>query len=233
MHGRIFISHAHQDGDIADRIVADLSAMGLSPWVYRNEIRPGDSFVAAMDIGLSEASYLILLLSRAAVDSEWVRREWMNALAADVPVLPARLDDAEVPAILRHCQYFDLRADPDVGIKSIVSFFRTEMRPTQAGPSGRRGETKSLLHSASRRQIRLVSVHCLNEADVKSFCFDEDINPNTLQGTSVHERVLSLLHSVASDGITVRFATWISREKRRCVANRIRELQAAGEWDWN
>jgi hypothetical protein len=231
MAGRIFISYSRKDAEVASHIAAELTAIGLNPWIDRNEIRPGESFVGALNTAVSEASYLLVLFSRETANSDWVSREWMSAMANRVPIFPVRLDDSEPPAILRDIQYFDLRGDLDAGVGRIVEFFRTETRPVQTGAS--RTVTESPLKSATRRQIRLVAIRCIDEAGLSSFCFDAEIDPKSLRGNSVQEHILSLLHSVANDGLTTQFANWILIEKRRCVENRVRELQAAGEWNWN
>src|SRR5947209_8426857 len=135
MHGRILISYSSHDAEVASKIAGGLSAAGLSPWIDKGEIRPGESFVAALNTAVSEASYVVLLFSRSSATSDWVNREWMSALARKVPVLPVRLDDAELPPILGDLHYIDARGDAASGIRQIVEFFQTETRPVQTGAS--------------------------------------------------------------------------------------------------
>jgi hypothetical protein len=181
-----------------------------------------------MNTGLAEASYVLVLFSESSAKSKWVNREWMSALAGETPVLPVLLDGGELPAILKDVVYFDLRIDQPAGIQKIVQFFETELRPVLTSTS--QALTESPLKAANRRQLRLIAVRCLDESGVSAFCFDAEIK--SLRGTSVIDRVLSLLHEVANDGLTTQFANWILIEKRRCTENRITELKAAGEWDW-
>ena len=231
MTGRIFISYAHVDTDAAERVVAALISNGFSPWIDRREIRPGQSFVEQMNTGLSEASYVLVLFSAASAHSSWLGREWMSTLAArKAPVIPVLLPGGEAPQILKDIQYFDLRDSEAAGINRIVDFFRSESRPVQTTTS--RAVTESPLNSATRRQLRLISIRCVDNAALNGFCFDAEIDPNSIGGSSVQERVLSLLHTVANDGLITQFANWMLIEKRRCVENRIVELKNTQEWEW-
>lgn len=229
MSAIIFISYSHPDASIAQRIASALEFAGLAPWIDQQEIQPGDSFIEGMSEGLGEASYVLLLLSRAAAVSKFVNREWMSALASKtITLVPVLLDDAEVPMLLRDIVYIDLRHDLEAGIARVVEFFRRETRQ----PSVRLLRSTALLTTASRRQLRLVAMRCLDEAGLRGFCFDSDIDPNRLGGASVNERLLSLLHLVANEGLADRFAEWLEAERERCVRKSIEQLQTLPSWSW-
>ena len=72
----------------------------------------------------------------------------------------------------------------------------------------------------------------MDDSGVSAFCFDAEIDIKSLRGESVLDRIVSLLHEVANEGLTVQFANWILFEKRRCVERAITELKDAGAWDW-
>ena len=121
---KIFISYSHQDIVIADLIVKTLEEVGLSPWIDRTEIQPGDSFVERINQGLAKASYAILLLSQTSTASRWVSREWMSTLADDQTVLlPIVIEDCEIPPLLRDIIYIDLRSNIDAGLSRLRFFF--------------------------------------------------------------------------------------------------------------
>lgn len=230
MAGKIFISYSHSDEDVAERISSKLADKGLEPWIDRQEIRPGQSFIAGMNEGVASASYVLVLLSEASGKSDWVGREWMSALAGKIPVLPVLLKGGELPALLKDVVYFDLRSNEVGGIEKIAAFFEVEGQSVPTSKS--RALTESPLKGANRRQLRLVAVRCLDHSGVSAFCFDAEIDIKALHGDSVLDQIVSLLHEVATEGLTLQFANWILIEKRRCVDRAIAELKDAGSWEW-
>jgi TIR domain len=230
MSGKIFISYSSADSAVAKEIWTDLEGAGLKTWLDKREIRPGDSFLEKMNTGLGEASYLLLLCSRESASSHWVRREWMSALAGrGTVVIPILLDDSEVPPLLKDIVHIDLRPDRKAGIQQIVQFFQAEQE--EINPFAVRSIEFSL-KKASRRQLRLVATRCLDDAGLRSFCFDASLDPGSLGGASVHEKLVSLLHVTALEGLLPQFAQWLESEKKRCVQQQVRELQTESSWNW-
>jgi hypothetical protein len=74
---RIFVSHATEDTEFAERLAADLRARELDVWLDTSHLGPGD-FVDRISRALNARDILILILSPAALNSHWVPDE-MNA----------------------------------------------------------------------------------------------------------------------------------------------------------
>lgn len=231
MASRVFISHSHLDGEIANLLADGLAGVGLKPWLSEHEIKPGDSFLEQMNQGLEEASYVLVLLSKAAIMSRWVTREWMAAMAnRSTVVIPVLLEDCEVPPLMRDIVHFDLRKDREGGLTRIVEFFGREFQPISLPRF--RGTPPSLLAQASRRQLRLVALRCLDDSAFRGFCFDAEIDLDGLGGSSLHERLVSLLHMVSREGIITDFALWLEAERNRCVTAQIEHLKRDSMWNW-
>lgn len=227
---RIFISYARADERIARAIFDRLSDAGLEPWLDLREMSLGDSIAGGIDEALGDASYLLLLVSRASMSSKWVDREWKAALASPGTVIvPVLLDDTTPPNLLRDLLRADLRGDEEAGIEELVKFFAKETETGRRVPF--RGEEGTrVLRKMSRRQLRLVALHCIDEVALQAFCFDAAIDPRSLHGTSVHEKVLSLLHLAGREDLLASFAEWLELEHARCVAARLRELDEISDW---
>jgi hypothetical protein len=229
---RIFISYAHVDSERANEVHAALTAAGFDPWIAHREIRPGDSFLERMNEGLGGAAYVLVLLSEAAKGSRWVTREWMSALAAESTiVVPVILDDTEPPPLLRDIVHFKIDRS-NRGIAEIVAFFQREVQAPK--PPRVRGQQRPnrVLQSASPRQLRLIANRCLDEAALKSFCFDAEVDMSRLQGTSLQERLISLLHTVTDEGLLASFSGWLEIERKRCVQHSLEVLEKDGGWSW-
>jgi TIR domain len=110
---RAFLSHAADaDAYQATRLAAVLRASGLDVWMAPGSIGPGESFAEAIDKGLEESDYFLVLLSPASLASRWVQLEVYAAIdrAQDnkIKVLPLLLAPVAVPPLLSTYQQIDL-----------------------------------------------------------------------------------------------------------------------------
>ncbi|MFY4727582.1 toll/interleukin-1 receptor domain-containing protein [Nitrospira sp. BLG_2] len=225
---RIFISYAQKDTLTADAIVEALQGLKLTPWIDRKEIKPGDSFVEKMNEGLSQAAYVIVLISAAALASRWVSREWMSSVAAkEKVVIPVLLEECVLPPLLRDILYVDLRTDRASGLARLRSLFENEGMPVSNAPEKLRAPEAAELLTTSRQTLRRIALRCMGEDAYKSLLFDLHIDPGQIPGNSLHERIINLLFWVGNSGELEYVATWLPSEPtcRRCVANEIRKLQ--------
>jgi len=76
----IFISHASSDQRIALEVRRQLESMGHDCWIDVGRFPIGERFVAEIGQGLRSSSTALLIDSKAARSSYWVRREIMAAV---------------------------------------------------------------------------------------------------------------------------------------------------------
>lgn len=105
---KIFISYADEDKKISTKLELKLKHDGAETWIDFAKIYEVDNFVEAMDKGLDWCDILILLWSKSAKASHWVKKEWTAAFASKKRIAICRLDDEEPPTILSNLQYADL-----------------------------------------------------------------------------------------------------------------------------
>jgi hypothetical protein len=233
MAKNIFVSYTRVDEAIAQQIVAALDRAGLQPWIDMREIKPGDSYLERMNEGLGEASYVLVLLSRNSLESQWVQREWLSTLADRATILiPIVLDNTEIPPLLRDIVHFDLRGDLSIGVARIVEFFQNETCQVPRRAFRDNTGAKPLLAGVSRRQLRLVALKCVDNTGLSAFCFDASLDPNSLAGTSLHEKLVSLLHRVSNEDLLNDFASWLELERSRCVKSQLKMLSGQTAWNW-
>lgn len=80
---QVFISHAHEDDAFARRLSADLQAEGWTVWIAPDSIQPGETWVEAINRGLEESSYYLLVQTPAAAASPWVVTETNVAISME------------------------------------------------------------------------------------------------------------------------------------------------------
>ena len=127
---KVFISHSSQDKPWVRRLVDDLERHGVSVWLDERRMRIGDSIVGEINRALRAADRLIIVLSRHSVASAWVDNELEYALMAEkkrsggMRILPIRLDDCEIPPLLRGRLYADFSRDYDVAFGMLLDGLR-------------------------------------------------------------------------------------------------------------
>jgi 5'-deoxynucleotidase YfbR-like HD superfamily hydrolase len=109
---KIFLSHSSYDKTRVKRIGADLKSQGFEIWFDDESIRFGESITGAIGKGLNESDVLLVFLSKNAVESKWVVREWQSKYflemnRKDVSVIPVMFDQCDVPALLADLKRID------------------------------------------------------------------------------------------------------------------------------
>jgi uncharacterized protein YjbI with pentapeptide repeats len=96
-----FISHSSVDASLAQRIHADLQAVGVRSWLAETDFRTGDRIRQTIDNAIRTHDKLLIVLSEASVGSQWVEDEVESALelerqSADRSevLFPIRIDEA-------------------------------------------------------------------------------------------------------------------------------------------
>jgi hypothetical protein len=120
---QIFLSYAREDRQKAELLADVLSRRGWSVW-WDRAILPGRSFEDDIERQVQEARVIVVLWSRAAVASEWVRNEAAEGRKRGI-LVPARLDDATIPLSFRGVQTADLLGwDGDAGHAELRQLIR-------------------------------------------------------------------------------------------------------------
>lgn len=121
----LFLCHASSDKWMINRIHADLVRVGHSAWLDQFEINVGDSIVEKIEAATAKADALILFLSKSAMASAWVSREWQSAVArwlsgGNVRVFPVLLEECDRPSILADIKFADFRESYSDGLTSLL-----------------------------------------------------------------------------------------------------------------
>lgn len=99
---QVFLSHAHVDREMIDRLNLWLSGAGLKTWYDAERMRAGQPFPDALAEGIAASKGMIVALSRRALDSGWVASETnlglfhQNAFRG-FSVIPVRLEPCSLP----------------------------------------------------------------------------------------------------------------------------------------
>lgn len=110
----VFLSHSHRDKGFARNIANAIRDKGISVWLDEAEIGVGESLIEKLSSAIDSVDYLVVILSKASINSNWVKKEIEVALCEEIEskrlkVLPVLKDDVELPMFLRGKKYADFR----------------------------------------------------------------------------------------------------------------------------
>lgn len=111
----VFISYSTKDQRIADFVYRHLQTEGISVFMAAASLQPGQDWTETIKRNLRESRTIVVLASRAAMQSPFVMFEAGGALFAEgkrvIPII-WDLSPTELPAWLGRYQALDLRALP-------------------------------------------------------------------------------------------------------------------------
>jgi hypothetical protein len=98
-HYSCFISYSSKDQAFAERVHADLQNKGVRCWFAPHDMPIGAKIIDAIDKAIQLRDKVLLILSEAAIASDWVEGEVTRALDEErtrknVVLFPVRIDDA-------------------------------------------------------------------------------------------------------------------------------------------
>jgi TIR domain len=74
-HHSCFISYSSRDQAFAERLHADLQNNGVRCWFARHDMPIGAKIIDAIDEAIQQRDKVLLILSEAAIASDWVEGE--------------------------------------------------------------------------------------------------------------------------------------------------------------
>jgi TIR domain len=94
-----FISYSSKDQAFAERLYADLQSNGIRCRYAPHHLRPGTVIIRGIDEAIRTYDKLLLILSKASIESRWVEHEVNRALYKEMErkqdmLFPIRVDNA-------------------------------------------------------------------------------------------------------------------------------------------
>jgi formylglycine-generating enzyme required for sulfatase activity len=89
MMSQVFVSYAEEDGHLVGELAGGLETHGYGTWYYQRDCRvPGQRWWRRVLQAIEESEVVLLLISRASLQSAQVDREVDWAIAAGKPLIP-------------------------------------------------------------------------------------------------------------------------------------------------
>lgn len=129
---RIFLCYAREDQLLVEAVYNTLKKIGLSPWMDKKDLLPGQLWQTETPRAIKKASFVMIFFSKHSIAKRgYVQREFKLALDTlqEMPfgklyIIPVRLDDCEVPDNFQHLHYCDM-FDKD-GFELVLKTIRSQ-----------------------------------------------------------------------------------------------------------
>lgn len=144
---RIFISHASENADIAERIVAYLESRDTPCWISSRDISPKEIYAEAIAQAMRDAQSCIVIVSAASNGSAAVKRELELASRYNKPFIPIRIDATEpgpgLDYYLNNTQWVDYGRDRERALDRIISAYAARTGAAPPAPAANARAPKS------------------------------------------------------------------------------------------
>src|SRR5512133_3615530 len=108
---QIFISYSRKDIAFARKLAGDLEKAGYSVWWDITDLRGGDDWVRVIPEAIAASDFFIVVLTPNSTVSEWVRKEYTQAISLRKKIIPIMLAHTPVPFALNTINYLDFTSE--------------------------------------------------------------------------------------------------------------------------
>ncbi len=188
----LFLSYAREDENFARKLHDRLVADGHRVWWDSKRIVSGGPIVESIELGLSQSRAFGLVISRAALNSSWVKSEYTAAVNLNIreetnrTIVPILIENIDLPIFLINRRWADFRDDAsfEQSAKTLSESLRSALpAPLAPLPEGSRTQLHEVMLSAKRELV--ISGHTLDKFST---------NPKVLQALySLFDRRVSVL----------------------------------------
>lgn len=121
MTKNIFISYSRRELGFVDDIVDDLENEGYNVWLDYRALVPGIPWKEQIDKGLNDSDTVLLVVSKAALASEYVALEWRHFLETNKRVILLIFEAVDLPPELEKYEWVDFRSNYKAGMAELFS----------------------------------------------------------------------------------------------------------------
>lgn len=124
---KVFISHSSKDKGFVRFLKDCLLANSIETWFDEDQLDLGDSLVTKLEEALNDSTHLLIVLSPASIDSDWVQFELRKALLNSKTgllnkIIPIKYRDCKVSEELQDLVYGDLSNEVVLPVENKIKF---------------------------------------------------------------------------------------------------------------
>lgn len=116
---KVFLCHAHNDKAAVHKLYHRIIKDGINAWLDAEKLQPGQDWEYEIRKAILKSDVIIVCLSRAFSKQKGYRHEELKVALERAPlfsedeifIIPARLENCDLPESLRHLHRVDLFED--------------------------------------------------------------------------------------------------------------------------
>lgn len=137
MKPSLFISYSLREAPFTDSLADKLTDQGYDLWLDYKSLVPARPWKEQIDQGLVESEVVVLVVSKEAIKSPYVKLEWERAIELGKRIVLVIFETIELPPELSGYEWVDFRTSFDAGLKELAiqleSPVTKEAEPPQKG----------------------------------------------------------------------------------------------------
>jgi tetratricopeptide (TPR) repeat protein len=190
----VFVSYAHEDTKVADRIEEALIRNKIAVWIDEAKLRAGQPLILDIQEAIKKTVNFVLLWSRNASKSRWVNAEWNAAWHLEKNIIPCTLDKEPVPPFLLNVVWCSFNVAYQKGLKDLLTALKVKREPQRLVRRVQSGF--SLYADIYNGQDRILSA--LDAGDLKTARVEQrDLNDKVDKSLEKHADNADLLNLAA------------------------------------
>ncbi|MFT5196077.1 MAG: sulfatase activating formylglycine-generating enzyme [Cellvibrionaceae bacterium] len=134
---QIFLSHSSEDAELANELADALRKHGWELWMAPDSILPGEKWAEAINRGLEESGTFLLLMTRAVLQSRWVKSETNFAIEmehkGEMSFIPLAHEAVELPPLWRGYQSIPFSILNKMNLEVLLATL--DRRPVRVSPA--------------------------------------------------------------------------------------------------
>jgi len=128
---KIFITHSEKDIELARKLKESLKD-DCEIYIAADDIQPGRSLPDKIVTNIKSSNYLIGLITRDAVSSQWVQQEIGIAKANNIPIIPLVEPGVKIKGVLEGIEYITLdRNNPYKTLNNLREYIHRKKKQKQ------------------------------------------------------------------------------------------------------
>lgn len=132
---KLFISYSRKDMTFVRELAGDLEATGYDVWWDLTDLRGGDDWVKKIPAAIKDSDFFVIVLTPNAIQSEWVQKEYTQALNLHKKIIPLMFEACEVPFALNTINFVNFTgADYLANFKNLLDALDYNGTPPTVSP---------------------------------------------------------------------------------------------------
>jgi len=155
---KVFISHSSKNRKVAGRLCDDLRRQKIEVWLDRDKLHSGDPLIDDLQIAITESTHFLLLWSKPASESRYVKAEWQAAYDLEKVIISCLLDRTPLPLFLRRLKFCNLRGSYIRGWREIVGTLQAESPRPQPKLQAKPPQKQAVIDKLFRGQQTVLQI---------------------------------------------------------------------------